>query len=130
MAEVLFNIDDTQLLRFNKKLRNMHRAAFPTAVRSTLNDAAFDVKSVTMPKEFQNQFTIRNRTFLSSHSGVTKAAGWDIASMESHAGIMPRGSTSAEELRHQELGGKEQKTAIYLTCLLYTSLPREDLLKV
>ncbi len=114
MSEIVFEIDNSQLKKYNDKLRSLHRAAYPTAVRNTLNDLAFDVYKNTMPKKYDDNFIIRNKSFLHSHSGFKKATGWDVSLMQSQVGITPKESTSAEQLKHQEFGGNENKTAIYM----------------
>lgn len=109
-----FYIDTSQVQQFTNKLRELHRSHFPIAIRQTLNDAAFDVLKTTLPDRFKNEFTIRNRSFLRSHSGVQKAEGWEINGMKSKVGITPNGSESAENLSKQEYGGSERRPFIYM----------------
>lgn len=92
----------------------MHRSNFPVAVRSTLNDLAFDVKKTTLLKSADQQFILRAPKFFKSHSGVKKATGFNINTMHSEAGITPRGSQAAKDLAKQEHGGAMPGEAIYL----------------
>jgi hypothetical protein len=114
MSEMIFTIDASEAKRFTEKLKSLHRSNFPIAIRQTLNNTAFDVYKNTLPTRFKNEFTIRNKSFLKSHSGVEKANGWDVNSMKSKVGITPNGSKAANELTKQEFGGNEIKPFIYV----------------
>ena len=41
----MVQVDVRDILKVSKWLRNAHRSTFPVAVRSTLNDMAYDVKT-------------------------------------------------------------------------------------
>ena len=107
-------INNEQVKAFTKRLRDMKRSDLPLAVRGTLNDLAFDVYRNSLPLEFKSEFTIRNKTFLSSHSGFEKAQGWEILGMKSKAGITPKGSEAAEGLTKQEEGGSTARPFMYM----------------
>lgn len=113
MDNVLF-IDNSQVVRFTQRLREMHRSDLPVVVRQTLNDTAFDVYKNSMPATFRNEFTVRNKTFLKAHSGVKKAEGFNVSSMKSRVGIIPNGSKAAEGLTKQEFGGSTKRPFMYM----------------
>lgn len=102
----IVDIDSHQLVQLTNKLERMHRSALPVSVRGALNDVAFDIKKNTLPSQFDNNFTIRKKTFLSSHSTVIKSQNtFDIDQMESQVGIKKGKSKSGDQLEFQERGG-------------------------
>lgn len=105
---MLLRIDDSALVKYTRDLEQVHRSALPNAVRYTLNDAAMDVKKVTMPKTSKEEFIERKHTFLKASSRVDFARGYDISSMKSIVGFIPKAgdtSHSVEDLEQQEQGG-------------------------
>lgn len=91
-----------------KKLGKLHRSALPTAVRATLNNAAFDVKKNTMPASAKDEFTQRSPNFFKANSRVQQANGWNIDGMKSVVGFVPLSGTNkaVDDLEQQEHGGK------------------------
>lgn len=109
------DINNIEVKRFSDRLRQMHRSNLPIVVRQTLNDMAFDVKQHTLLKSADKAFILRNPGFFKKHSGVKKAVGWDVNSMESIVGIEPKGIKAAEQLTKQEFGGTiSNRSAIYM----------------
>ena len=92
---------------------SLSRSAFPVVVRQTLDSAAFDVKTATMPKEAK-RFESRKPMFFKANSGVQKAQGMDINTMAALVGFKPKPndkSHSVEDLEQQEHGGEIQNRA-------------------
>jgi hypothetical protein len=103
---MFLNINDKSIIEHTAKLESLHKSAFPVAVRSTLNDAAFDMKTKRLPAVFDKNFIIRSRTFLRSHTGVRKSPNtFDVRAMRSEVGIIRGKSDSGDELAKQERGG-------------------------
>ena len=67
-------------IQLTAKLEKLHRSAFPSAVRNTLNDVAFETKSL-IPKKAEGKFTIRQKNLFKRMSLVNKATGWNINNM-------------------------------------------------
>lgn len=101
-------LDTSQLLNLSKQLKEVNRSAFPIAVRSTLNEAAFDVKNRTLSISTKENFTIRQPSLFKRYSGVEKAQGWEVEKMHSTVGMMPGGQASktVERFKEQEEGGQ------------------------
>jgi len=100
-----FNVNTDAVVAFTNKLEKLNRSAFPVAVRSTLNSAAFDMKSNTILSSAKNTFVQRKPTFFRKMSTVNKAQGFDINTMQAMVGFT--GNTQAvEDLEQQEHGGK------------------------
>ncbi len=105
---MFFKIDTSAIEKHSKRLIEMSRSAFPIATRKTLNKAAFDTKQVTMPKE-ADIFIHRKPTFFKANSNVSMAQGFDIHSMVSEVGFVPKPndtSHSVEDLEQQDSGGE------------------------
>jgi hypothetical protein len=90
---------------FTAKLEKLHRSAFPSAVRNTLNDAAFETKKL-VPKKANEKMTIRQKNVFSKFTVIDKAKGFDIRRMSSVVGIDGRSKSKlADGLEKQETGG-------------------------
>lgn len=94
-------------------LSKLHRSALPAAVMQTLNGAAFTTKTVTMPKE-ADRFEKRKPTFFKANSKVAPARGFNIDTMRSEVGFIPKPadkSHSVEDLEAQEKHGTIENRA-------------------
>ncbi len=69
MTENIFNINTDASVMLVNKLEQLHRSAFPLAVRGTLNAAAFDVKMKTLDESATQNFERRSPTFFKRFSG-------------------------------------------------------------
>lgn len=103
------DINSDAVVAHTAKLERLHKSALPVAVRSSLNRAAFDVKTNTMPKTAK-VFTQRSPTFFKANSKVQKAEGFRIADMRATVGFI-KGNASkeiggaTEDLKQQENAG-------------------------
>ncbi len=101
----VFDVNMDKVVGLTAKLERLHKSAFPVAVRSTLNDAAFDTKR-NVPKVAAQKFTTRQKSFFRAFSIVDKATGWNVNNMKSVTGInAKKGNKVAEGLERQEFGG-------------------------
>lgn len=93
-------------IKLTAKLERLHRSAFPSAVRNSLNEVAFNSKKL-VPKTASENFTIRQKNFFNRMTIVNKASGFDVSKMVSKVGI--DGSKKISEgLEKQETGGNIQ----------------------
>lgn len=99
------NVNTDAVVTFTNKLEKLHRAAFPVAVRSALNSAAFDMKKNTIQSTASDIFTIRKANFFKANSRVNKASGFDINMMQSSVGFTGK-DQAIDDLEQQEKGGK------------------------
>lgn len=105
--QVTFDINTAAVSRYADRLVKINRSALPVAIRQTLNAAAFEVKTTTMPKEAK-RFIPRKPTFFKANSKVVQAEGFDVNKMKSTVGFVPKSndaSHSVEDLEQQEVGG-------------------------
>jgi hypothetical protein len=102
-----FDINTARVSAFAKELSELHRSAFPVAVRGTLNNAAFDVKQNTMPKSAKDTFIQRQPNFFKANSKVDMAKGFNVESMQATVGFKPLSGTNkaVDDLEQQEYGG-------------------------
>lgn len=106
-------------MQYEKKLTSLKRSAFPTAIRNTLNDAAFEMKKDHLHTSAAKNFKhTRSKNFFKRFSGVNKATGWDINKMQSTIGLLDMGvktaKTAIENMDKHEKGGGVNNGAIYL----------------
>lgn len=112
MVGMRLNINTQATVKFTNILEKLHRSALPVAVRSALNDAAFDVKTRTMPDSAKKEFTQRQKNFFKANSSFEKATGFSIRNMKATVGfqehkLQKRSSNYAvKDLVQQEYGGK------------------------
>jgi len=104
------DVDMSAVNNFTLKLKELHKSAFPAAVMSTLNSAAFDVKTNEMQKSADRNFIKRAPTFFKANSSVKKADGFNVNQMKSTVGMMShklRGPNNyaVDDLEEQEHGG-------------------------
>ncbi len=97
------NIDGA--IQLTARLERLNRSAFPVAVRSTLNDMAFEAKK-NIPNQANQKFTIRQKNLFKRFSGVEKAAGYNVSNMQASIGVADNGKPNlAKGLATQETGG-------------------------
>lgn len=98
-----FDVNTDEVIGLSAKLERLHKSAFPSAVRNTLNNAAFDMKK-NIPGEAAKKFTTRNKTFFRRVSAVNKADGFNVNAMQATTGISADPEL-ADNLGAQEFGG-------------------------
>lgn len=98
------DVNIAKVIQFTDKLDKVSRSALPVAVRSTLNNAAFETKK-QVPLSASSVFITRNKSFFRSSTLVNKAGGFNINSMQAEVGISTQKNKIAEGLEKQETGG-------------------------
>lgn len=97
------NTDAT--IQLTAKLEKLHRSAFPSAVRNTLNETAFNAKK-EVPKQANKNFTVRQKNLFTRFVLVDRAKGFNVNSMKSTIGVdATTKSKLADGLEKQEKGG-------------------------
>jgi hypothetical protein len=110
-------INNDSLKAFTKNLEKMHRSALPVAIRGTLNDAVYDVKTKTMPRT-ASEFKKRQPNFFKANSKFEKAVGFDVPTMKATVGFyenkLAHQSTNyaVKDLEQQEYGGAIKKKSL------------------
>lgn len=115
--QVEFEVDMSSVMAYAEKLSTLHRSAFPNAVRSTLNGAAFDVKKRSLPLTAKHAFVNRTPNFFKANSTVNQARGWNVPMMEATVGMFENklqnksNNYAVQDLEQQEHGGRIDKKA-------------------
>lgn len=116
-----FHVNTDSSVILANRLERISRSAFPVAVRTVLNKAAFDVKQNTMLKTSAQKFEIRQKNFFKANSRVEMAKGFSVNTMQSQVGFISnrlKGSQNyaVKDLEAQESGGTiKKKSFIPLT---------------
>lgn len=101
----VFNVNSDEVIGLVAKLERLNKSAFPSAVRNTLNNAAFETKK-NIPKVAATKFITRQKSFFKKFSIVDKADGFSVNSMAATVGINKSLDPElAKNLEAQELGG-------------------------
>ena len=120
MAKQMLNVNTDANIILTAKLERLNKQAFPAAVRSTLNDAAFAMKKGNILESARRNMTVRNPSFFRKFTGVNRATGWDVDSMSSQVGFIntdpnkQKGRKAIEGMEHNEVGGSDATGAMYL----------------
>ena len=92
----MLTIDLSGFKEFQRDLAQLRERSIPHAVRSALNDAAFDARKIWLT-EVKEKLTLRN-SYTERSMRVEKARGTKLAGMQSVLG------STAEHMAHQEQG--------------------------
>jgi len=106
-------------IQLTARMERLNRSAFPLAVRSTLNDLAFDMKQKELGNSFKKNFKPKagSLSYYKKLNRVEKAAGYNVNSMQSKVGLL---STNRNDqnfisgMEKQEFGGNIKKGLRYL----------------
>lgn len=83
---VRLDVNTRELIELTNRLNRLHRSAFPSAVRNSLNEVAFDAKK-NVPLVANENFTIRQKNLFSRFTIVDKAKGFNVNNMVSKVGL-------------------------------------------
>lgn len=111
----VLNIATANLVKFTNRLEKLSNTDLPRVVKKTLDSAAMDVKSSTMPKTAKSTFTQRKANFFKANSKVEFGKlHTDISKIKSTVGFVSlRGNNKAvDNLEKQEHGGTIKNTLI------------------
>jgi len=106
---MILDFDTSEYRKLSKALTDLHRSAFPVAIRETLNNLAFDTKKNQILKTANNIFTVRDKNFLKKFSTVKKANGFNVNSFHADAGMVGKETENFHEL---EQGGTVDGEAV------------------
>lgn len=119
MANFKLNVNTDAAIILTAKLERMHRSAMPSAIRSTLNDAAFTMKKTEILVSAKNNMNVKNPAFFKRFTGLKRANGFNVNSMYSEVGFLDRGQKSAikainKGMESNEFGGKDDDGGMYI----------------
>lgn len=120
MPRQVININTDANIILTAKLERLNRSAFPSAVRSTLNDGAFEMKKKNILESAKKNMTVRNPSFFRKFTGVKRATGFRIDSMYAEVGFKNtdsnpiKGKKAIEGMEKNEVGGSDNTGAMYM----------------
>lgn len=109
---MILNVNTDAAVKFTNQLEKLRKFDLPIAIRTALNDAAFDVKMKTMPKAADATFKKRQPNFFKANSKVDSAKGFDVNKMVSTVGFFENklanqsANWAVKDLEEQEKGGE------------------------
>lgn len=107
------NINTDAVVKFTNNLEKLHRSALPSAVRGSLNKAAFDMKQKTLLETTKSIFATRQSNFFKANSKVEPAQGFNLNTMQAIVGMISSGlkgnNFAVKDLEAQEDGGTIDK---------------------
>ena len=120
MANFQMNVNTDAAIILTAKLERMHRSAMPNAIRSSLNDAAFEMKKKNILGSAKLNMKVKNAMFFKKFTGVNKATGFNVDSMYSEVGFINtdpnpiKGKKAIEGMESNEVGGSDSTGSMYL----------------
>lgn len=87
---VKLDVNTDASIQLTAKLEKLHKSAFPSAVRNTLNELAFDMKKKEIPGSFKTSFKRKRGTlpFVKKLIQIDKASGFNLNNMKSIVGFL------------------------------------------
>lgn len=96
MANFTFNVNTTGVIHLTDRLERLNRSAFPSAVRATLSDAAFEMKQKNILESAKRNMKVKAPNFFKANTGVERARfNRNVEAMSATSGfINKRGQTA------------------------------------
>lgn len=119
MANFRMNVNTDASIILTAKLERLNKSAFPSAVRSTLNDASFTMKQKEILDSAKLNMKVKSPSFFKRYTGVKRANGFNVSSMYSEVGFQDRGQNSARKainkgMESNEFGGRDDEGGMYI----------------
>lgn len=73
MANFSFDVNTAGIIHLTDRLERLNRSAFPSAVRATLSDAAFEMKSKNILESAKRNMKVKAPNFFKANTGVERA---------------------------------------------------------
>lgn len=98
MANFKFNVNTSGVIHLTSKLESISKSAFPAAVRSTLNDGAFEMKQKNILESAKRNMKVKQPNFFKANTGVERARfSRNIESMSATSGFINKRGQSANK---------------------------------
>ncbi len=112
------NVNTKANIILTAKLEKLNKSAFPSAVRATLNDAAFEMKKTNILESAKKNMHVRNPTVFKKFTGVSKATGFQVGNMAAEVGFIPKDGKKGNKIpggmESNEIGGTDETGFMYL----------------
>jgi hypothetical protein len=98
MADFRFNVNTDSIIHLTARLERLNSHAFPSAVRSTLNDAAFEMKTKNILESAKRNMKVKAPNFFKANTGVERARfNRNVNIMSSTVGFMNKRGIKANK---------------------------------
>jgi hypothetical protein len=98
MANFQFSVNTDSIIHLTEKLESMNKYSFPSAVRATLNDASFEMKTKNILESAERNMKVKAPNFFKANTGVEKARfNRNIEYMSSTVGFMNKRGIKANK---------------------------------
>lgn len=119
MSGIHFNVNTASLLQLTDRLERLNKYAFPSVVRSTLSDGAFEMKKKNIFESAKKNMIVRNKTVFKKFTGVQRAKfSSKIETMKAIVGFIPKdgvkGSKVPAGMEANEIGGTDDDGWMYM----------------
>jgi len=113
MAQRVFNVNADAVIALSARLERLNRSAFPSAVRSTLNDGAFAMKKTNILESARKNMNVKSPMFFKKYTGVRRATGFKIEMMSAEVGFTDKHVDKAQKavnygMEANEVGATDQ----------------------
>jgi len=119
MANFQFNVNTSDIIHLSDKLERINRSAFPSAVRSTLSDAAFEMKQKNILESAKKNMNVKQPNFFKANTGVQRAKfNRNVESMSATAGFVNKRGIKANKaveygMEANEIGATDNTGMMY-----------------
>lgn len=119
MANFRFNVNTTGVIHLTDRLERINKSAFPSAVRATLSDAAFEMKQKNILESAKKNMKVKQPNFFKANTGAERAKfSRNVESMKATSGFINKRGQSANKavtygMEANEVGGTDSTGMMY-----------------
>lgn len=124
MSSFRFNVNTEGVIHLTLRLERINKSAFPSAVRSTLNDAAFEMKQKNILESARKNMNVKQSNFFKANTGVERARfSRNVESMQATSGFINKRGIKANKAVEYGMEANEIG-AVDTTGLMYKKATR------
>lgn len=119
MANFQFNVNTDSIIHLTAKLERINKSAFPSAVRATLSDAAFEMKSKNILESAKKNMKVKQPNFFKANTGAQRAKfNRNVENMSATSGFINKRGQSANKavtygMEANEIGATDDTGMMY-----------------
>lgn len=119
MANFAFNVNTSGIIHLTDRLERLNKSAFPSAVRATLSDAAFEMKQKNILESAKKNMKVKQPNFFKANTGVERARfSRNVESMKATSGFINKKGVKASKavnygMEANEVGATDSSGLMY-----------------
>lgn len=119
MANFRFNVNTTGVIHLTDRLERINKSAFPSAVRATLSDAAFEMKQKNILESAKKNMKVKQPNFFKANTGAERAKfSRNVESMKATSGFINKRGIKANKavqygMEANEIGATDTTGLMY-----------------